>query len=79
MFAPDTMKDFAHRLNRDGTADSICLFCFATIASMPQESELERAEGSHLCWQREDAGEMGNSSRRGEQFGTDCRLARRVS
>jgi len=79
MFTPDTRKDFAHRLNSDGTADSICLYCFATIATTPRESELERAERSHFCWQREDAGKIGSANGRGEQFGTEYGFARRVS
>jgi hypothetical protein len=42
---------FAHRLNKDGTADSICLFCYATVASLTDESELSGAEAIHTCWQ----------------------------
>jgi hypothetical protein len=50
--------EFARRLNKDGTADSICLFCFATVASSPDETELEDAERIHLCWQRESFVDM---------------------
>lgn len=49
------LRVFARRLNEDGTADSICLFCFATVASRPQEQELEEPEGDHFCWQRQDS------------------------
>ena len=45
-------EEFAHRINRDGTADSICLYCFMTAASSPEESTLEKAELTHACWQR---------------------------
>jgi hypothetical protein len=31
---------FPHRLNRDGTFDSICRRCFATVASARDEIEL---------------------------------------
>ena len=37
-----------HRLNRDGTFDSICIHCFATIASRPREEDLELAERDHV-------------------------------
>jgi hypothetical protein len=55
MPAQDLLRVFARRLNKDGTADSICLFCFATVASRPQEQELEEPEGDHFCWQRQDS------------------------
>lgn len=42
---------FAHRLNKGGTADSICLFCNATVTSSTIESELAGAEAIHNCWQ----------------------------
>jgi hypothetical protein len=48
------LKVFARRFNVDGSVDSICLFCFATVASRPREQELEDPEGDHFCWQRQD-------------------------
>jgi hypothetical protein len=40
---------FIHRLNEDGTIDSICRDCFVTIATEVSASVLERAEGGHKC------------------------------
>ena len=40
---------FAHRLNPDGTVDSICLECFVTVAKSPWEAGLENAERIHTC------------------------------
>jgi hypothetical protein len=48
------LKVFVHRFNENGSADSICLFCFATVASRPKEHELDAPEGDHFCWQRQD-------------------------
>ena len=45
---------FAHRLNKDGTADSICLFCYATVASLTNERELSEVEAIHNCWHAKD-------------------------
>ena len=45
------MKDerYAHRLNDDGSFDSICLHCFQTIATAETEEELNGSEDSHKC------------------------------
>jgi hypothetical protein len=43
---------FAHRFNKDGKADSICLFCYATVASLGNERELGATEAVHNCWSR---------------------------
>ena len=43
--------DFVHRLNDNGTVDSICLQCFATVASLPKELNLEEKENAHACCQ----------------------------
>jgi hypothetical protein len=51
---PDALRVFAHRSNKDGTEDSICLFCFATIASVSDARELEGQESVHFCWQRRE-------------------------
>ena len=40
---------FAHRINDDGTIDSICCDCFVTIATESWESDLERNERDHTC------------------------------
>jgi hypothetical protein len=40
---------YVHRLNADGTIDSICRDCFITIASSRWEAELERTESAHRC------------------------------
>ena len=52
---PNTLKVFAHRLNSNGTADSICLFCFATVGSVLTEQALEPEEATHFCWQRAES------------------------
>jgi hypothetical protein len=41
--------NFVHRHNVDGTTDSFCRKCFATVASSQWEVELDRAEQKHLC------------------------------
>ena len=40
---------FPHRKNADGTVDSICPECYATIACVTNESELEIYERLHEC------------------------------
>lgn len=40
---------FPHRRNLDGTIDSICTMCFATVATKGHESDLKAAEDAHLC------------------------------
>jgi len=40
---------FVHRLNEDGTIDSICRDCFATVTSSASETALEREERRHIC------------------------------
>lgn len=40
---------FAHRYNRNGTIDSICKSCFATIATSNWEFALEQKELAHSC------------------------------
>ncbi len=46
---------FAHRTLGDGTEDSICLLCFATVTRGPNGAPLEMAEAVHNCWQKQDA------------------------
>jgi hypothetical protein len=50
--------DFAHRINGNGTVDSICLHCFGTVASLPMEIHLEQQEAAHACWQLVESTEM---------------------
>lgn len=40
---------YAHRINEDGTLDSICPCCFLTIATSTWEADLERMELLHVC------------------------------
>lgn len=45
-------QPFIHRLNKDGSVDSICTRCFLTVASVVRaatEPELELAEAQHRC------------------------------
>lgn len=46
---PDEQFSFAHRLNDDGTFDSICPRCFATVAVKRNETELDSEERRHVC------------------------------
>jgi hypothetical protein len=46
--SPNRAK-FAHRSNRNGTTDSICRECFATVTTAIWEADLERAERAHCC------------------------------
>jgi len=38
-----------HRKNRDGSYDSICLRCFATIATARREEDLIGPDRGHVC------------------------------
>ena len=40
---------FPHRLNRDGSYDSICLTCFATVANTREVADLDVHDQSHVC------------------------------
>jgi len=40
---------FAHRSNLDGTMDSICRRCTATVATVYDKGELLRYEQKHIC------------------------------
>jgi|HubBroStandDraft_1064217.scaffolds.fasta_scaffold08867_3 hypothetical protein len=40
---------FPHRHNSNGTVDSICTECFATVATALDESELSTRESAHVC------------------------------
>jgi len=41
--------NFPHRHNRDGSYDSICTLCHATVATVRKETELAEYEHSHAC------------------------------
>lgn len=38
-----------HRLNDNGSFDSICPICFVTIATADTEAELIKEEQKHVC------------------------------
>jgi hypothetical protein len=40
---------YPHRHNRDGSFDSICVRCFATIATADDITELHAYEKNHVC------------------------------
>jgi hypothetical protein len=40
---------YAHRQNRDGSVDSICKTCFATVAQVQDEVTLTQLERTHCC------------------------------
>ncbi len=40
---------YPHRRNRDGSVDSICPRCIATIASSTREADLKCPETAHVC------------------------------
>jgi hypothetical protein len=44
-----TLRKFPHRLNRDGSHDSICLKCFATVANARTEIELTAHNKIPVC------------------------------
>jgi hypothetical protein len=44
-----TNSEFARRQNRDGTMDSICRKCYATVRTSCWEADLETAEQMHIC------------------------------
>jgi len=45
----ESENDFAHRLNEDGTIDSICLHCFITVATANSVTGLLKSEECHQC------------------------------
>jgi hypothetical protein len=40
---------FPHRQNEDGSWDTICTMCFATVATRPHEAALAKEEAAHTC------------------------------
>lgn len=47
--ANDPRKFYPHRLNPDGSIDSICLRCFATVATAMDVRELHSYDKAHVC------------------------------
>jgi hypothetical protein len=47
--APFTGPSFPHRRNPDGTYDSICTLCLATVATAQWEEQLYPRELAHVC------------------------------
>ena len=49
---PATHQDhwiFIHRLNPDGSFESICPVCFETVGWQEQKEDLLKAEHTHAC------------------------------
>jgi hypothetical protein len=44
-----SLRHNPHRENQDGSWDSICLTCFATVATALQELDLADADRLHIC------------------------------
>ena len=47
-------RRFTHRLNPDGSYDSICMYCFLTAATSQTEDQLASLERDHVfqCWRK---------------------------
>jgi hypothetical protein len=46
---PTASQKFPHRHNLDGSFDSICTVCLATVATARLEEQLYREESAHIC------------------------------
>jgi len=44
-----TKPKFTHKHNKDGTHDSVCFACLATVVSLRDEEDLPRHEAAHIC------------------------------
>lgn len=44
-----TTSRFPHRHNKDDSYDSICISCYATVASVQNEADLAQFEQDHVC------------------------------
>ncbi|HEV2326332.1 MAG TPA: hypothetical protein VGS10_20515 [Terracidiphilus sp.] len=42
-------RAYSHRQNPDGTTDSVCRKCFATVVTASRQTDLDHAEHSHCC------------------------------
>lgn len=54
-------RDFSRRLNDDGSAQSVCLHCFATLDPVHHGEQLEELESAHICLRRRPASLNRNS------------------
>lgn len=45
----NTSHPFAHRVNRDGTIDSICKTCYMTVGTAEETLPLVKLEAAHVC------------------------------
>ncbi|MBB5059102.1 hypothetical protein HDF16_003825 [Granulicella aggregans] len=46
---PYTNDPFAHRINPNGTKDSICKKCFLTVGTGETEEHMKILERDHVC------------------------------
>jgi hypothetical protein len=46
---PTASQKFPHRHNPDGSYDSICTVCLATVATVRREEQLQVEESAHVC------------------------------
>jgi hypothetical protein len=44
-----TSHPFAHRVNEDGSIDSICKTCFLTVGTAEEAEALIKLEAAHVC------------------------------
>ena len=56
-------RNFAHRYSEDGKIESICLFCFASIARALDTDEMLSNEGQHACEEPSSLSEFTKLSR----------------
>ena len=42
-------KLYPHRRNKDGSYDSICLTCFATVGGRKPDGQLAESNKAHVC------------------------------
>ncbi len=49
LMGPPTSPRFIHRASRNGVFDSVCLECFATVATSRHEPDLTQGERDHVC------------------------------
>jgi len=54
--AKHSEKPFPHRRNPDGSFDSICPMCFATVSTKLSEAELAGEEINHNCFAMHNSG-----------------------
>jgi len=52
---------FFYRMNADKTIDSICAFCYLTVATGESEAELHVQEAAHDCWKKRSSDSQADS------------------